>query len=218
MQQVVLFGVGSPIVVDVEESLARSNVSIAAAVRNLDCDVQLLDDVRVITPLELTAEDKATPFLVPLFTPGNRQHAVNEARRCGFINTFSLIDATVAVPRAFDAQAGVYINSGCSLGAASQLGEFVFINRGVSLGHHAQLGRFVSIGPGAVLGSLVDVGHGALIGAGAVVLPKLRIGSNAVVGAGSVVTKDVPPHTLVVGNPARVVQNKIAGYGNRRVA
>ena len=47
---------------------------------------------------------------------------------------------------------------------------------------------------------------GASIGAGTVVLPGLRIGAGAMVGAGSLVTRDVAPHTLVVGQPARVVR------------
>src|SRR5262249_22639234 len=47
------------------------------------------------------------------------------------------------------------------------------------------------------------IARGATLGAGAVVLPGLRVGEFALVGAGAVVTRDVPPHQLVVGNPAR---------------
>ncbi|MFM7742337.1 MAG: acyltransferase [Verrucomicrobiota bacterium] len=50
------------------------------------------------------------------------------------------------------------------------------------------------------------VQKGASIGANATILPGLTIGEGAMVGAGSVVTKDVPPRTLVVGNPARIVR------------
>jgi acetyltransferase-like isoleucine patch superfamily enzyme len=50
------------------------------------------------------------------------------------------------------------------------------------------------------------VRKGASIGANATILPGLTIGEGAMVGAGSVVTKDVPPRTLVVGNPARIVR------------
>lgn len=48
--------------------------------------------------------------------------------------------------------------------------------------------------------------RGASVGAGAVVLPGVTIGARAMVGAGAVVTRDVPPATLVVGNPARFVR------------
>lgn len=51
------------------------------------------------------------------------------------------------------------------------------------------------------------VRKGASIGANATILPGLTIGEHAMVGAGAVVTKDVPPHTLVVGNPARAVRS-----------
>jgi acetyltransferase-like isoleucine patch superfamily enzyme len=50
------------------------------------------------------------------------------------------------------------------------------------------------------------IGHHASIGAGAVILPGVTIGLHPKVGAGAVVTRDVPPHTLVVGNPARVAR------------
>jgi len=51
------------------------------------------------------------------------------------------------------------------------------------------------------------VKKGASIGANVTILPGLTIGEGAMVGAGSVVTKDVPPRTLVVGNPARIVRS-----------
>jgi len=51
----------------------------------------------------------------------------------------------------------------------------------------------------------VTVGEGASIGGGCTVLPGVTVGSFALVGAGAVVTKDVPPHGLVVGNPARLI-------------
>ncbi len=46
----------------------------------------------------------------------------------------------------------------------------------------------------------------AWIGAGAIILDGVRVGKGAVVGAGAVVTRDIPPHTVVVGSPARVVK------------
>jgi acetyltransferase-like isoleucine patch superfamily enzyme len=48
--------------------------------------------------------------------------------------------------------------------------------------------------------------RGASIGSGATVLSNVSVGENAIVVAGSVVTKDVPPHAIVAGNPARVLR------------
>lgn len=50
------------------------------------------------------------------------------------------------------------------------------------------------------------VKKGASIGSGATILANISIGENAIVGAGSVVTKDVPPSSIVVGNPARILR------------
>lgn len=49
------------------------------------------------------------------------------------------------------------------------------------------------------------VRKGASIGSGTTLLCGITIGENAIVGAGSVVTKDVPPNTVVAGNPARLL-------------
>ncbi len=51
------------------------------------------------------------------------------------------------------------------------------------------------------------VKRGASIGSGATILSKVVIGENAIVGAGSVVTRDVPPNTIVAGNPAKVLRS-----------
>lgn len=51
------------------------------------------------------------------------------------------------------------------------------------------------------------VRSGASIGSNATILSKVTIGEKAIVGAGSVVTRDVPPNTIVAGNPARVLRS-----------
>ena len=48
--------------------------------------------------------------------------------------------------------------------------------------------------------------RGASIGSNTTILCGVTVGEAAIVGAGSVVTKDVPPHTIVAGNPARVIR------------
>jgi acetyltransferase-like isoleucine patch superfamily enzyme len=50
------------------------------------------------------------------------------------------------------------------------------------------------------------VRKGASIGSGTTVLAGITIGENAIVGAGSVVTKDVPPNSIVAGNPAKFLR------------
>lgn len=52
----------------------------------------------------------------------------------------------------------------------------------------------------------VHIGNGAWIGTGAIILPGVTIGDYAVIGAGSVVTQDIPPMTIAMGSPCKVVR------------
>jgi len=52
----------------------------------------------------------------------------------------------------------------------------------------------------------VVIEENAKIGGNVTILPRVKIGKNSLIGAGSVVTKDVPPDSVVAGNPARVIK------------
>jgi acetyltransferase-like isoleucine patch superfamily enzyme len=53
----------------------------------------------------------------------------------------------------------------------------------------------------------VTIGDNVWICTGAIILPGVTIGENSVIGAGSVVTKDIPPNSLAVGNPCKVIRD-----------
>jgi UDP-2-acetamido-3-amino-2,3-dideoxy-glucuronate N-acetyltransferase len=105
------------------------------------------------------------------------------------------------------------------------LGDRVTVKCGVQLWDGIRLEDDVFVGPNATFTNdsfprskkypqqfeITVVRQGASIGANATLLPGLVIGQHAMVGAGSVVTRDVPPHAVVTGNPARIV-----GYGTDR--
>jgi carbonic anhydrase/acetyltransferase-like protein (isoleucine patch superfamily) len=65
---------------------------------------------------------------------------------------------------------------------------------------------FVTIGHRAVIHS-AHIETGCLIGIGAIVLNGVRVGRGSIIGAGCVVTKDVPPYSLMVGIPAKLVRS-----------
>jgi hypothetical protein len=60
----------------------------------------------------------------------------------------------------------------------------------------------------------VTIGDDVWIGAGAVIVDGVRIGSHSIVAAGAVVTKDVPAYSIVGGNPARVIRDRLQQAGN----
>jgi len=114
-----------------------------------------------------------------------------------------------------------------------ELGHHVGINVGTIVFSHGRtrIGDHALIGPGVVISTAghafedpsqpvrtqpvtvadIEIGAGSWIGARAVIMPGVRIGAGAVVGAGSVVTADVPPNSLAIGAPARVVRSWAEG-------
>jgi carbonic anhydrase/acetyltransferase-like protein (isoleucine patch superfamily) len=63
----------------------------------------------------------------------------------------------------------------------------------------------VTVGHRAVVHS-AHIESGCLIGIGAIVLDGVRVGTGSIIGAGSVVTKDIPPRSLVMGVPGKVIR------------
>ena len=106
----------------------------------------------------------------------------------------------------------VYIDAGAVVGDEVKIQNFVSVYRGVTVGSRAFLGPSATLTndlyPRSFSSSweLVPtvIEEGASIGANATIVCGVRIGRYAMVGAGSVVTRDVPPHGLVYGNPARL--------------
>jgi sugar O-acyltransferase (sialic acid O-acetyltransferase NeuD family) len=214
---IVLYGIGSMIIADVAETCARLGLQVAAWVKNAEGKTYEPAGQTIIRAEDVSTELSALEFAVPLFTPFHRHQAAADARQRGFTKSRSLVDPHAIVASSTTFEPGCYFNSAANVGAAGKIGQFVFINRSASVGHHAEIADYVSIGPGAVIAGNVRLGRGAVIAAGAIVLPGMSVGENAVVAAGAVVTKEVPPHCLVTGNPARVTKSGIPGYNNYSV-
>jgi len=102
----------------------------------------------------------------------------------------------------------------CKISSHTFICEGVTIEDGVFVGHGVTFVNDTYPRATAVDGGLQTesdwkvertlVKEGASIGSGVTILANLTIGERAIVGAGSVVTRDVPPDTIVAGNPARV--------------
>ena len=90
----------------------------------------------------------------------------------------------------------------------------------VTIGHHVNLAQGITvtalnhkfenpdirIDEQGVSTKPVVIGNDIWVGANAVILPGITIGDHSVIAAGAIVTKDVPPHSLVAGVPAKVIK------------
>jgi maltose O-acetyltransferase len=124
----------------------------------------------------------------------------------------------------------------CDYGYNIRLGRNAFINyncvfldcASIEIGDNLQMGPAVQLytaahplepdirRSGLEYARPIRIGHDVWIGGGAIILPGVTIGNGSVIGAGSIVVHDVPPASVVVGNPARIVRT-LNGHENRSV-
>ena len=113
----------------------------------------------------------------------------------------------------------VEIQKNASVGKRCKISSHTFICEGVTIEDNVFVGHGVMfINDSYPRATVADGGlqteadwkvektvikKGASIGSGATILANVCVGENAIVGAGAVVTKDVPPNTIVAGNPAK---------------
>jgi UDP-2-acetamido-3-amino-2,3-dideoxy-glucuronate N-acetyltransferase len=116
----------------------------------------------------------------------------------------------------------VEIQKNASVGRRCKISSHTFVCEGVTVEDNVFIGHGVTFindsypratTPDGELQTEKDwrvettvVKRGASIGSGSTILSNVVIGENAIVGAGSVVTRDVPPNTIVAGNPARILR------------
>jgi acetyltransferase-like isoleucine patch superfamily enzyme len=72
--------------------------------------------------------------------------------------------------------------------------------------NNSQLREYMYVYPFMEVFGKTFIRHDAWIGTGVIILPNVTVGENSIIGAGAVVTKDVPPHTVVAGIPAKVIR------------
>jgi hypothetical protein len=114
MHEIVIYGVGSALIADVEETARRAGVRIAAGIRNHEAPVRATPGYPIIEPDDIPSSLKWLPFVVALFRPGNRKAAVEEALAMGFRQHASLLDATSILPSSFANGDGLYVTLAAS--------------------------------------------------------------------------------------------------------
>jgi acetyltransferase-like isoleucine patch superfamily enzyme len=146
----------------------------------------------------------------------------NNVRLSKFINMYGCeIGDETKIGASVEIQKGVKVGRRCKISSHTFICEGVTIEDNVFIGHGVMFTNDVyprATTPSGALQTDTDwkvettvVKKGASIGTGVTILPRVTIGEHAIVGAGSVVTRNVPPRTIVWGNPARVLRRIVVG-------
>jgi len=134
-----------------------------------------------------------------------------------FVNAYGCtIDDNSKVGAFVEIQKDAFIGKNCKISSHSFICEGVTIEDNVFVGHNVTFindmypraansdGSLQTEADWTVIKTLIK--KGASLGSSSTILAGVTVGEGAIVGAGSVVTKDVPPRTIVAGNPARIIR------------
>ena len=133
-------------------------------------------------------------YIAPLISKGARFVQVRTNVRVGERSSFGL---------------GAVFGLESLISTDCRIGEFVHVDNRATVGHDVTIGNFSHIGCLAFIAGGVNIGQRVTVNPHASIARNVTIGDGAVIGMGSVVLRDVPPDTLVLGNPARIIGSAI---------
>ncbi len=158
-----------------------------------------------------------------------RARSHNLCRRYNTTNEEEKDERRRILAELFGAESHVYIQPPfqCDYGSNIRLGTNVYMNFNcvildicpVTIGNNTMFGPAVQVytaahpvdaaerRSGLEFGAPITIGSDVWIGGGSIICPGVTIGDRSVIGAGSVVTKDIPPDSIAVGNPCRVIRS-----------
>jgi UDP-2-acetamido-3-amino-2,3-dideoxy-glucuronate N-acetyltransferase len=140
-----------------------------------------------------------------------------DVKLANFVNLYGcVIDDNTKIGTFVEIQKNAFVGRNCKIQSHTFICEGVTIEDDVFVGHGVTFindkypratngnGYLQSEADWQVTPTVIK--KGASIGSGSTILCNVTIGEKAIVGSGSVVTKDVPPYTIVAGNPAKIVR------------
>lgn len=170
-----------------------SGHKIVASTKNLRCFLDENKDVFMHYTLHFNAKDKVqrVKCLDQLNISLNRHITGIHPR--AFINATSTIGI------------GTLILPNVATSSNVKIGNCVHIYTNSFIGHDSIISDYSTLAAHSVVGARVLIGEGAHIGLNSTIREDCRVGEYSIVGMGAVVLNDVPPHSIVAGNPARII-------------
>ena len=103
---------------------------------------------------------------------------------------------------------GTAVLAGARVMAETTVGDHVAILCNSYIGHNDNIGDFVTVTNSASVAGFTKIEEGCYIGMNSSIIERVRIGKWSLVGMGSMVLRDLPPFSVVVGNPGRIIKTQ----------
>lgn len=159
-------------------------------------------------------DDGNTGFIVAF---GAMQRSETVLRRVASLGIPSQLLMTLVSDRAHLDRNFSSVGRGCLVAPGAQvsvdatLSDHCAMMGGAYLGHDSILGEFGRLAAGAVVGAYCRLGRGVHVGTNATIRERVVVGDFSLIGSGAVVLSDVPPRSVVVGNPGRILRQLSSG-------
>lgn len=192
------------------ESLHARGVRETVEVAFIDDDSPLVQpQARVVSTIEDYRPATQDEVICAVASPKVRQQIVENLQQKGAV-FHSFVDHRAVIGSRVQIGEGAVVCPGAVIDADAELGSHVHVNANCFVGHDTKLNSYVTLSPAVNVMGQVSVGTGSFLGGSTVVLPRTSVGEWSILGAGAVLVQSNPPRTVMVGNPARAIQQHTA--------
>lgn len=127
------------------------------------------------------------------------------------IKYITLIHPKAIIAENVSLEIGTVIMAGSIVNSYTKIGKHCIINTGSIIEHDNRIKDYVHVSPNATLCGEVCIQEEVWIGAGATIIQGVKIGTKSTIGAGTVVIKNISSKCIAIGNPAKIIKDKIEG-------
>ena len=167
-----------------------------------------INGVSVIGKTDAVSKYPAAYFMIKLGNPKNRffKKEFTENLKIERERFATIIHPEARVSRYATVGQGTVIMPRATVQVNVKIGDHVTVNGHAYIGHDAQLGDHVAVATSAAVGGRVKIEEGAFIGINSSIREDIVVGQWSVIGINAAVVKNVPPHEIWAGVPAKSIR------------
>lgn len=175
----------------------------------------VIQGVKVLGPLESAHEHPDCSFVNGIGAPSNfwKKEAIISKTGAPLERFVTIIHPSASVSRTATLGSGVVVFQHVVITSNVKIGNHVIILPNTVISHDDVIGDYTCIAGGVCVSGQVKIGQSCYLGTNSTIIGNSEIGDRCLIGMGSCVLRSIPPNSVVVGNPARLLRQTIEGSG-----